>query len=111
MNAVTYYLLPSASVCLAMRNLHWCPLNHLQFLQITLTSTYLRLLVLPGHLLNRSALMPCTVCKQKKRSGRFGIKKSKAYTVRKNLANRRKRTKKGQFARTTKYQWVSACDL
>lgn len=47
----------------------------------------------------------------KKRSGRFGIKKNKAYTVRKNLANRRKRTKKGQFARTTKYQWVSACDL
>merc|ERR1712147_105632 len=47
----------------------------------------------------------------KKRSGHFGAKQSKKYTVRKKLANRRKRTKKGQFARTTKFKWVSVCDL
>jgi hypothetical protein len=48
----------------------------------------------------------------KKRSGRFGLKQNrKKYTVRKNLANQRKRTKKGQFARSTKFQWVSVCDL
>jgi len=46
----------------------------------------------------------------KKREGRFGLKLNKK-SIRKKLANSRKRTKKGQFARTSKFKWVSVCDL
>lgn len=47
----------------------------------------------------------------KRREGRFGAKPSKKSHVRKKLANKRKRTSKGQFARTSKFKWVSVCDL
>lgn len=47
----------------------------------------------------------------KRREGRFGAKRSKKSPVRKKLANKRKRTSKGQFARTSKFKWVSVCDL
>ena len=46
----------------------------------------------------------------KKREGRFGFKMNNK-SIRKKLANSRKRTKKGQFARTSKFKWVSVCDL
>jgi len=47
----------------------------------------------------------------KKREGRFSLKRACKYSVRKKLANQRKRTNKGQFARTSKFKWVSVCDL
>lgn len=47
----------------------------------------------------------------KRCEGRFGAKPSKKSHVRKKLANKRKRTSKGQFARTSKFKWVSVCDL
>lgn len=49
--------------------------------------------------------------KVKKLEGRFGVKPNNRRNARKEVANQRKRTKKGQFARTSKYKWVSACDL
>lgn len=49
--------------------------------------------------------------KAKRRDGRFGFAPVCKYGVRKNLAKKRKRTRKGQFARTTKFKWVSVCDL
>jgi len=47
----------------------------------------------------------------KRLKGRFGSKQNKKSRIRKTLANGRKRTRKGQFARTSKFTWVSACDL
>ena len=45
----------------------------------------------------------------KRLEGRFGLSKKSRF--RQTLANGRKRTRKGQFARTSKFKWVSVCDL